>query len=114
MTEPKLDPQVEATRDLLRSMQQSILRLRQELEHLRLRLAQEAGESLSPPLPQITKLEGLIRDCQKVEKVLVEQNKPIHSESELDLEAARVEICSRLERLRHARDAGGPAGGADG
>lgn len=111
MTQTELDPQVEATRDLLRSMQQSILRLRQEVEHLRLRLAEEQGETLAAPVPQITKVEGLIRDCQKVEKFLVEQNKLSDTNSGLDLEAARAEICSRLDRLRVASNTGNPAGG---
>lgn len=111
MIQTELDPQVETTRDLLRSMQQSILRLRQEVEQLRLRLAEEQGETLTGPLPQITKIEGLIRDCQKVEKFLVEQNKLSDANTGLDLDAARAEICSRLDRLRAAQRGGDPAGG---
>lgn len=104
MTKNEPDPRVQRTRDLLRSLQGSILRLRHEAETLQLRLAAEEDVALAANLPKITKLEGLIRDCQKVEKTLVEQTDPDTSEhSGLDLDAARAEIRSRLDRLRTAR-----------
>lgn len=109
MTKNEPDPRVQRTRDLLRSLQGSILRLRHEAETLQLRLAAEEDVALAANLPKITKLEGLIRDCQKVEKTLVEQTDP--DTSGLDLDAARAEIRSRLDRLRAARATEELAGG---
>lgn len=114
MNDNQTGPVVQRTRDLLQSLQQSILRLRQEAEELRAQLACDGAEALAGTLPRIAKLEGLIRDCQKVEKTLVEQND--HSacdQSGLDLAAARIEISCRLDRLRAPLDREEPASGAE-
>lgn len=108
MNDSQTDLGVQRTRDLLLSLQQSILRLRQEAEELRERLAGEGEKALAGTLPRIAKLEGLIRDCQKVEKALVEQNDHgLSNRSGLDLDAARTEIAGRLDRLRAALDRDG-------
>lgn len=94
------------TADLLRSLHDSIFALRNEAEALRLQLRDE--DALNPETagvkPQINKLETLIRDCQKVEKTLVDQSTLITDASTstpaYDFEAVRAEIHSRLDRLR--------------
>lgn len=107
MNDSQADLRVQPTRDLLHSLQQSISRLRQEAEELRERLAGEGEEALTATLPRIAKLESLIRDCQKVEKALVEQcDHGSPERSQLDLDAARIEISRRLDRLRATLDRG--------
>ena len=94
------------TADLLRSLHDSILLLRNEAETLRAEL--RAEHAVNPETagvkPQINKLETLIRDCQKVEKTLVDQSTLIsdahNSAPTYDFEAVRAEIHSRLARLR--------------
>ncbi|WP_235899698.1 hypothetical protein [Tritonibacter aquimaris] len=93
------------TADLLRSLHDSILALRNEAETLRAELA--AQHDINPETagvkPQINKLETLIRDCQKVEKTLVDQNNLIRTDAPTaayDFESVRAEIHSRLARLR--------------
>ncbi|EBA16171.1 hypothetical protein RSK20926_20635 [Roseobacter sp. SK209-2-6] len=107
MTIPETDRDVLNLRDLCQSLQRSILRLRQEAESFHDRLSQEETDAISGPTPALNKLEGLIRDCQKVEKFLAERNALTLAETtELDLDAAKHEIRDRLARLRAARDAG--------
>ncbi|MBT8152548.1 recombinase [Epibacterium ulvae] len=101
------------TADLLRSLHDSILTLRNEAEALREQL--RAEDAINPDTggvkPQINKLETLIRDCQKVEKTLVDQSALITDASTqtpaYDFEAVRVEINSRLARLRATQPGGG-------
>ncbi len=100
-TEPTL--QTQTTQDLFQSLQRSILRLRQEAEDLQQLIATSGEEALATSLPRIAKLEGLIRDCQKVEKTLVEHSPTEAGDAqERDLAAARIEISCRLDRLRAA------------
>ncbi|MGR3759633.1 hypothetical protein ACUXV3_05805 [Roseobacteraceae bacterium NS-SX3] len=104
MTETALDTQAVYTADLLASLQESILRLRHAAEGLRAQLETDGVEEITGASGQISKLEGLIRDCQKVEKTLAEQssqfNRLSRSEAALDLGAARSEILRRLDGLR--------------
>ena len=109
MSQTEQPPKTQTTQDLFQSLQRSILRLRQEAEDLQERLAACGEEALNAALPRIAKLEGLIRDCQKVEKTLVEQNPQETCDQQgLDLAAARAEISSRLDRLRRAFAAENP------
>jgi hypothetical protein len=96
----------ELLQDLFLSLQRSIRRLRQEAEDLHQSLSISGEEALSTALPRMTRLEGLIRDCQKVEKTLVEHT-PQDDKKQLglDLAAARAEISRRLDCLRSARTA---------
>ena len=101
-----LKRQVHYTADLLRSLQDSIHRLRNEAENLREQLeAEDAGE-VAGAKGQISKLDGLIRDCQKVEKTIAEQSTEfanmLKSEHELDFDAARRDVESRLAGIRAA------------
>ncbi len=118
--EPDLDPLMKhppetligKTADLLRSLHDSILSLRNEAETLREQL--RAEDAVNPETagvkPQINKLETLIRDCQKVEKTLVEQSALITDASTqtptYDFDAVRAEIDSRLARLRATQPGG--------
>ncbi|WP_083100645.1 hypothetical protein [Pseudophaeobacter leonis] len=114
MTKTEPDPQVQSTGDLLLSLQRSILRLRHEAEELQQRLAAEGDEALTAALPRLAKLESLIRDCQKVEKTLVENStQGAPDQSGIDLATARVEIISRLDRLRSALGADETDGAAE-
>lgn len=100
---PQTEPthQTQNTQDLFRSLSRSIQRLRQEAEDLQQQLAVSGEEALNGPLPRIAKLEGLIRDCQKVEKTLVEHTpQGLEDQQGRDLAAARAEVSSRLDRLR--------------
>jgi len=108
MVQNPLTPQIEKTADLLRSLQDSIMRLRNTAEALReqLEAEQEIGGEISTP--QLTKLEGLIRDCQKVEKTLVAQSSQFASLADtgpsLDLDALRADLRCRLATLRTCCD----------
>lgn len=101
-----LTRQVHYTADLLRSLQDSIHRLRNEAEELREQLETTGGDDTTGAKGQISKLEGLIRDCQKVEKVIAEQSteftRMLKSEHELDLVAARAAVERGLACLRAA------------
>lgn len=103
-----LKRQVLYTADLLRSLQDSIHRLRNEAEELRTQLELNGADEVTGAKAQISKLEQLIRDCQKVEKVIAEQSSDIagmlKSEHELDLDAARAAVEGGLSRLRAAVD----------
>ncbi|UWQ42988.1 hypothetical protein K3718_07840 [Leisingera aquaemixtae] len=98
--------QVHYTADLLRSLQESIHRLRNAAEELREQLETTGGDEATGARAQISRLEGLIRDCQKVEKVIAEQStefaRMLKSEHELDLGAARAAVECGLSRLRAA------------
>jgi len=108
MVKSTLDPQIEQTADLLRSLQDSILRLRNEAEAMREQLEAEGEVDGTISKPQIIKLEGLIRDCQKVEKALVVQSSQFTALAgagpELDLTAIRADIRCRLAHLRACCD----------
>ncbi|WP_240931847.1 recombinase [Parasedimentitalea denitrificans] len=118
MVQNPLTPQIEKTADLLRSLQDSIQRLRNVAEALREQLEadQEVGGDISKP--QIAKLEGLIRDCQKVEKTLVAQSSQFASLAEtgpsLDLDQLRGDLRCRLATLRACCDERDVSGGTDG
>ncbi len=93
------------TADLLRSLHGSILGLRTEAETLRedLRAQDPSRPEFTQIQPKIAKLETLIRDCQKVEKTLVDQSNLIRTDAPTaayDFESVRAEIHSRLARLR--------------
>ena len=108
--------------DLLRSLHDSLRRARKASEDY---LAQfEAEAEINPDTthlkPQIAKLDGLIRDIQKVEKSLVardlaERDATLGSAGLVgfDLGAARDEILRRLAGLR-AAIYGADAAGRDG
>jgi len=111
MNKKNPDGQVQILQDLFRSLQLSLMRLRQEIETFRERLVQDGECALKGPVPAVNKLEGLIRDCQKVERALAEfKDGSERDAADLDLEWARREIHSRLDRLRAAHDAGDAAG----
>ncbi len=101
-----LKRQVHYTADLLRSLQESIHRLRNEAEELREQLATAGAEEAAGANARIGKLEQLIRDCQKVERLLAEQStefaRMLKSENELDLGAARAAVERGLSGLRAA------------
>ncbi|WP_291731640.1 hypothetical protein [Leisingera sp. F5] len=101
-----LTRQVHYTADLLRSLQDSIHRLRNEAEELREQLDAQGADEAAGAKSQIGKLEQLIRDCQKVERLLAEQStefaRMLKSEHELDLGAARTAVECGLSRLRAA------------
>ncbi|WP_158967895.1 hypothetical protein [Chachezhania sediminis] len=92
------------TEELLRSLEESIIRLRQQAEDLRIRL--ETGEDWdqTSSIRQVASAEGLIRACQKVEICLVErQNRErglVRGHAPIDLDTVRFEIGCRLDRLR--------------
>lgn len=96
------------TSDLLRSLHESILNLRQMAEDLRLRI--EAGEDADPTekSKELTRTDTLIRACQKVETCLVEQQQRQAGIAQggyaLDLDRARFEIGCRLARIRACGD----------
>ncbi|KAE9631862.1 hypothetical protein GP644_04735 [Parasedimentitalea maritima] len=118
MVQIPLTPDIEKTADLLRSLQESIMRLRNEAEALReqLEAEQEMGGDISKP--QLAKLEGLIRDCQKVEKTLVAQSSQFASLTEigpaLDLDSLRSDLRCRLASLRTCCDERDVSGGTAG
>ncbi|QAX29771.1 hypothetical protein ETW24_10550 [Leisingera sp. NJS204] len=101
-----LTRQVHYTADLLRSLQESIHRLRNEAEELREQLDAEGADEVTGAKSQVSKLEQLIRDCQKVERLLAEQStefaRMLKSEHELDLVAARAAVERGLSGLRSA------------
>ncbi|MFW8634270.1 hypothetical protein [Cribrihabitans pelagius] len=84
--------------------------LRNDAEALRKQLRAEEDADSPAVKNQVAKLDPLIRDCQKVEKLLAEQSADFarlqNAGHELDLTAARREIESRLARLRAALPAG--------
>lgn len=108
--------------DLLRSLHDSLRRARKASEDY---LAQfEAEAEINPDIthlkPQIAKLDGLIRDIQKVEKSLVARDLAERDATPgaaglvgFDLGAARDEIRRRLAGLRSAIY-GADAAGRDG
>lgn len=99
------------TEELLRSLEASIVRLRQQAEDLRARI--ETGEDWdqTTSIRQVAGAEGLIRACQKVEICLVErQNRAsgaARGAAPLDLDTLRFEIGCRLDRLRRCGREGG-------
>lgn len=101
-----LQRQVHYTADLLQSLQQSIHRLRNEAEELREQLETNGADETTGAKGQISRLEQLIRECQKVERLLAEQStefaRLLKSEHELDLVAARAAVELGLSRLRAA------------
>lgn len=103
-----LKRQVLYTSDLLRSLQESIHRLRNEAEALRAQLESNGIEEVTGTKGQVSKLEQLIRECQKVERVLAEQSSEFaglfKSENDLDLVAARAAVERGLSGLRAALD----------
>ena len=92
------------TAELLQSVQDSIRALRRQLQDLIQQV--EAGEDadLVSGNKQLGSVEGLVRQCQKVEASLVEQESRqagiVQGGYALDLDAARFEIGCRLGRLR--------------
>ncbi|MDE4172650.1 recombinase [Phaeobacter sp. PT47_59] len=112
MTHHSADDRARHSLDLLRSLQESMLRLRNHAEYLRHELEENGPEVLEGrDKQQVAKLDSLIRDCQKVEKTLAEQTQSATADDTgLDLERARAEITRRLDRLRAAGHTTEPAG----
>lgn len=100
---------------LYQSLKTSIERLRDRAQRLQLELDAAGADALDHcEHRQFMKLDQMLRDCQKVEKTFVELESSVsHAGGEFDLETARLEILSRLDRLRAALGAGGAAEGAD-
>ena len=115
MTTPDPADDHRPVRDLLRSLQASLLRLRNEAEGLHDSLMQNGAVALTQgERQQVAKLESLIRDSQKVEKLIAERTHDTAAgDAELDLEEARAEICRRLDCLRAAAVAEPPSGGTE-
>ncbi len=103
-----LKRQVHYTSDLLQSLQESIHRLRNEAEELREQLETNGADETTGTKGQVSRLEQLIRECQKVERLLAEQStefaRMLKSEHELDPVAARAAVELGLSRLRAALD----------
>ena len=104
-TTPKSSPTPETemspAEDLLCSLQHSLLRLRKFYEsHLDILDSDDAADPDPGALkPQIGKVEALIRDLQKVERILAEQSHARNDAEAFDLEAARAELERRLAGL---------------
>ncbi len=108
----RADALLAQTMDLLRSLLRSIQQLRQEVEcwHEMLSDSLDLDPELMAQRPPVGKLESLIRECQKVEKTLVEQLRDARATDNdsgigFDASAARAELMERLDRLQ---DAAGP------
>ncbi|KUP91725.1 hypothetical protein [Tritonibacter horizontis] len=106
MTMPNPEQLIATSSDLLQSLHDSLRRARRASESY---LAQfEAELDINPDTtalkPQIAKLDGLIRDIQKVEKTLVEREQTPGAIGMVafDLGAARDEIERRLAGLHAA------------
>ena len=120
MTAETPDELIAISSDLLRSLHDSLRRARKASEDY---LAQfEAEAEINPDTtnlkPQIAKLDGLIRDIQKVEKTLVAKDLAERDATPgaaglvgVDLGAARDEILRRLAGLRTAVYGEDAAGG---
>ncbi|TNJ46717.1 hypothetical protein [Phaeobacter sp. B1627] len=115
MTSHTSETLIDISADLLRSLHDSLRRARKASETY---LAQfEAEQDINPDTatlkPQIAKLDGLIRDIQKVEKTLVDHEKTSGATGMVafDLRAARDEIERRLAGLRAAIHDADAAGG---
>ncbi|MDK3072938.1 hypothetical protein QO034_07435 [Sedimentitalea sp. JM2-8] len=102
------DECVSRTAELLESVHESLQRLRQQAEDLRMQL--EAGEDtdLADGSKQVAAIERLIGACQKVEISLDEQHKRqagiVRGDYALDMDVIRFEIGCRLARLRTCGD----------
>ncbi|WP_193747603.1 hypothetical protein [Leisingera sp. ANG-M7] len=103
-----LKRQVHYTANLLQSLQESIYRLRNEAEELREQLETNGADETTGTKGQVSRLDQLIRECQKVERLLAEQStefaRMLKSEHELDPVAARAAVELGLSRLRAALD----------
>ena len=115
MTTQTPEELIEISSDLLRSLHDSLRRARRISEDY---LAQfEAEQDINPDTaqlkPQIAKLDGLIRDIQKVEKTLVDRKDAPGAARMVafDLCAARDEIERRLVGLCAALHDADLAGG---
>ncbi|EEW57125.1 hypothetical protein [Tritonibacter mobilis] len=115
MTAQTPEELIEISSDLLRSLHDSLRRARRISEDY---LAQfEAEQDINPDTallkPQIAKLDGLIRDIQKVEKTLVDRKDAPGAARMVafDLCAARDEIERRLAGLCAALHDADLAGG---
>ncbi|GAB5431659.1 MAG: hypothetical protein EpisKO_10290 [Epibacterium sp.] len=115
MTSQTPEELIEISTELLRSLHESLRRARRVSEEY---LAQyEAEQDINPDTaqlkPQIARLDGLIRDIQKVEKTLVDRKDSPGAARMVafDLCAARDEIERRLAGLRAALHDADLAGG---
>lgn len=95
--------------ELLESLHGSVRRVRQQAETLFRDLAAGEDGDIAQVGREIAAAEGLIRTCQKVEASLVEQLEKTEgvagSAGALDLDWARSEVRSRLDRLRTSAEA---------
>jgi len=115
MTAQTPEELVQISSDLLRSLHESLRRARRLSEEylLQFEAQVEVNPDTSRLKPQIAKLDGLIRDIQKVEKTLVDRDH-IPGAARMvafDLRTARDEIERRLAGLRSALHDADLAGG---
>lgn len=98
------EERISRTAELLQSLERSIRDLRKAAEDLRMQIETGEDADLAGPSKQLGQVNGLIRDCQKVETSFVEQVRKEAGIAQggyaLDLERARFEIGCRLARLR--------------
>ncbi|OWU81463.1 hypothetical protein [Phaeobacter sp. 22II1-1F12B] len=110
MTDKTSEKRLSEATQILRSLRDSVCRVRQQAEILMENLQEGEFSSLERMREQIVAIEGLIRICQKTEISLVE-----HLEKDaggqrtgqfLNLEDARAEVESRLARIYAERGLG--------
>jgi hypothetical protein len=99
------EERISETAGLLRSLEESIRHLRQMAEDLRRQIKAGEDADLAGSGKQLGQVEGLIRNCQKVETSFVEQHERQAGIAQggyaLDLDRARFEVGCRLARLRN-------------
>ncbi|MGR3617197.1 MAG: hypothetical protein ACU0BB_14290 [Paracoccaceae bacterium] len=98
------------TDDLLVSLHQSLVNLRQQAEDLRESIKAGGEAAMAEKSKELGRADVVIRHCQKVEACLVEQRERqagiVQGGHALDLERARFEIGCRLARIRRCGDTG--------
>lgn len=102
------EERLSATYELLRSLYETIVRLRQRAELICDSLQNRDEREIGDIGKKVAAVEGLIRTCQKVEISLVEQELKRDGIAQggyaLDLEEARAEVGGRLDRLHAQKD----------
>lgn len=111
---PPVLPTSKAARlDSLRSLYGTIHRARSATEAyiIELQAEEDANPDTTYLRPRISKLETVLRDFQKVEKLFVqEDDEPTRQAGIFDLQSARAEIERRLAGLAELLEQGDPAG----
>ena len=104
------DDRILRTDDLLASLHQSLVDLRQQAQDLRDSIRAGGEAAMAEKSKELGRADIVIRNCQKVEACLVEQRERragiVQGGHALDLERARSEIGCRLARIRKCGDAG--------